>query len=83
MQIVNNRGRVLLEVYAAEVVQPSSGLYGRTHAEIFYSYRGPGLGGFGPLMQLDRTIRTVIADHPSAKRIGLLPQVNNYQGEQL
>ncbi len=83
MTIVNSRGRVLLEVYAAEAVNPTQGLYGRTVAEVFYSYRGPGIGGYGPLMQLDRTIKTIIADSPSAKRIGLLPQVSNYNGEQL
>lgn len=83
MKLVNSKGRLLLEVYSAEVVNPTTGLYGRTVAEVFYSYRGPGIGGYGPLMQLDRTIRTVIADYPSAKRVGLLPQVNNYNGEQL
>lgn len=83
MKLINSRGRLLLEVYAAEVVNPTQGLDGRIVAEVFYSYRGPGIGGYGPLMQLDNTIRSIIADNPSAKRVGLLPQVSNYNGEQL
>jgi len=65
MKLVNSRGRVLLEVHDARFV--AAGI-------VFYSWRGPGLGGYGPLESLQRIVEVVKLDAPSAKVIGLLPE---------
>lgn len=83
MKVVNRRGRVLLEVTRADVVNRHLDLNGRTVADLVYTYKGPGIGGYGPLLQLHRTIHTIQADCPSAKVVGLLPEPTNYSGEQL
>jgi len=70
MKLVNSRGRVLLEVYDARTIG----------ADVFYSWHGPGLGGYGPLVQLHRAIETVKADAPSTRVIGLLPQTDKAPG---
>lgn len=75
MQVINSRGRVLLEVYAGDFdgfMEDGTGV-----KDEMYSYRGPGMGGYGPLTQVHRAIQTIKADHPSAKVVGLLPQLTD------
>ena len=73
MKIVNSRGRVLLEVTRAVAID----IAGKTWpGDIFYCYSGDGLGGYGPLAQLHRTIQAIKTDNPSARIVGVLPQVS-------
>ena len=63
MKLINSRGRVLLEVEKARVVNDS----------VIYIYSGPGCGGCVDKQGLDETIRYIKLDNPSAKTVGFLP----------
>jgi hypothetical protein len=60
LQVINSRGRVLLAVHKAE----------RVNGILFYSWRGDGFGGYGPLEHLNRAIATVKEYAPSARIVG-------------
>lgn len=70
LQVINSRGRLLLEVYRADVVPADAYM---NAGAIHYSYRGDGCGGCGPREAIERTIAIVKSDAPSAKVIGEWP----------
>ena len=78
MKLINSKGRVLLEVYAAHAKGlDACGFYGVT-----YQYRGPGCGGNVDLAGLHDTIKHVQMDAPSAKLSGFLPEpTTDFYGE--
>lgn len=70
MQLINNRGRVILEVTDATAQGVDErGLYG-----VLYSYTGPGIGGRVDILGLHRKIQCCKLDEPSGKIVGTLPQ---------
>lgn len=69
MHMINRIGRVLLTVTDAHVVTYQNA------PTIFYSWKGDGFGGYGPIDALQRAITTVKIDNASARVIGDLPVV--------
>ena len=70
MKVINRRGRVLLEVTGATAEGvDSKGLFG-----VLYHYQGVGCGGSVPLEHLHKRIEFTIANHPSGKVVGVLPE---------
>lgn len=69
IKVTNSKGRVLLEVLRAHDVRGDV-----PEAQVFYSYRGPGIGGYGPRSQVERTIAAIKIDSPSAKVEGAWPE---------
>lgn len=66
-KLVNSRGRTLLEVTSASMVEYQGAPC------VFYSYKGDGCGGYGPIDSLNAMVRTIQADAPSARIVGQLP----------
>lgn len=71
MKLINSKGRVLLEVYAATAygLDANGALCG-----VMYQYRGPGIGGNVSIVNLNNTIETIKLDAPSARLSGFLPE---------
>ena len=69
MKLVNSRGRIILEVYAAT----AAGIDDRGFYGVLYSYRGPGIGGRVDIVGLQRKIECCKLDEPSGRIVGLLP----------
>lgn len=68
-QVVNSRGRVLLQVTGADC----AGVDEHGCIDILYTYKGDGIGGYTDIVNLGRTVQTIIMDSPSAHVIGSLP----------
>jgi hypothetical protein len=67
MKLINSKGRTLLEVTDARVVDYQG------KPTVFYSYRGE-ISGYGPLASLHGVIGAILADNPSGRSIGFLPR---------
>ena len=71
MKLINSRGRVLLDVYAAEMVGDT----------ILYLYADRTCGGCTDAIGIARNIRAVHRDNPGAREVGALPTITTTTGE--